>query len=240
MRHAPLRGGLKRAPLFLSLLLAAAMTQGKILITGGVLHEKTANPGDVYKAFITVKNDGTKPEKVRIYQESRSRSNHTWIEIKPKNFTLPAGRSTLIECTVTVPQDPDLRGTYYSAVVIEAVAGQRKGINVVYAYGCGVVTNIQGGTVKIEIKEVTIKDKNILVEVWNPGETVIDLELYAELFDQKGQLAAVLDGVKHRLYPLQGSEYSLEIGPDLDGKYTAKILFYGRGLIWGKQLELSF
>ena len=118
-------------------LLAVPVRAGaQIAVVGNSVDEHEAGPGQRYVGSITVRNLTSEPQPVRIYQTdynfkaagttdfgdagSTPRSNATWVAPQTQRVTVPPRSEVTVPYTVKVPQNDSLRGTYWSAIMVEA------------------------------------------------------------------------------------------------------------------------
>ncbi|MBF8296608.1 MAG: hypothetical protein HW389_3153 [Bacteroidetes bacterium] len=127
--------------LSVALLLYCFGARAQVSVIGELSNDKDANPGERYEGVITVRNDATEPQEVKVYQTDYMffrdgtnnyaepgtvlRSNAKWISFSP-SFTIVPPQSTVnINYTVTVPQDAPtnkLAGSYWSMLMVEGIA----------------------------------------------------------------------------------------------------------------------
>jgi len=264
--------------LSLALLLLAFFSLGRpasaadVVVLNGLSHQKNAQPGESYQGVIQFLNKSDKPSQVKIYQtdylfysDGRNlygtpgkdpRSNANWFKVEPNLITVPPGSTTNLNYTVTVPNDPKLKGTYWSMVMVEPLAesaeamkpekGKVKvGITTVIRYGVQIATNI-GETGDRQIKFTSVKlvkdqGKNVLmVEAINNGERLLRLKFNTELYDQTGQLQGRYEGNQLLVYPTCSVRGQILL-PDLKpGTYRALVLAdNGDDFVFGAQYNLK-
>jgi len=89
----------------LAFLICPVLGRAQVGITNGLTQEKVCKPGEAFQSFITIRNYGTTPGDVRIYQtdysftfdgksyydppEKAGRSNAPWITLGHKQLTIP-------------------------------------------------------------------------------------------------------------------------------------------------------
>jgi hypothetical protein len=109
----------------------------QITVQGDLAHELELLPGMTHSGSIVLRNGGTTPAEVKMYQtDYRSevprqhfyedpgttpRSNAAWISISPMRFTVPAGESYTVSYVLEVPADSSLGGTFWSVLMIEPI-----------------------------------------------------------------------------------------------------------------------
>src|SRR5437016_4124563 len=120
----------------LATLLTVSGTLGaQIAVLSTVVEEHTAVPGERYGGHITISNPGSNAETVRLYQTDYQfesdgtskfdapgqnlRSNASWIALQATQVTVPAGTTMDVPYTIVVPTRDSLRGTYWSAIMVE-------------------------------------------------------------------------------------------------------------------------
>ena len=119
--------------------LIPSTTEAGVSIIGGLSHQKKVNPGpgETYKGSILIKNTGTEPQEVKIYQTDYQfrfdgsnnygppgklkRSNANWLSFNPHRLIIPPNDVLRVNYTVKVPDDPNLVGTYWSMLMVEGI-----------------------------------------------------------------------------------------------------------------------
>jgi len=226
-----------------------------LIVSSGLTVEKVVLPGDKIVGVIALRGEES-DETVRIYQTdylfyadgrnefgkpgSNPRSNASWISYSPNQITLPAGGRAEVTYQITVPNDKDLRGTYWSVIMVEEVPkgtlevpSAKKGevavgIRVVSRYAVQVVTHIgDTGTRALEFadKKLEMKDGKtcLILDVKNTGERWLVPEVYVDLFGQSGQLGRYPGG-KLRIFPGCSVRYRVDLGALKPGKYNALVI----------------
>lgn len=151
-----------------------------IAVVGGLSKEKTAACGTTYQGTIRIRNLGTTPQTVRVYQtdyrffaDGRNvygepgkdpRSNAGWVTLSPSLLTIPPKEEAAVAYEVAVPHDNALRGSYWSMVMVEGMGDgspqaalttkgeTRIAVRQVIRYGVQLVTDIGAtGTRSLEI-----------------------------------------------------------------------------------------
>lgn len=227
-----------------------------ISLPGGLSIEKNLTVGGSASGSIVILNPGSKPETVRIYQTdymfyadgknefgkpgSAPRSNASWITYSPNQLVVPAGGRAEVSYQISVPNDKDLRGTYWSVIMVEPVPesaleppspkkGQiAVGIQSVFRYAVQVITNIgDTGTRALEFadKKLEVKDGKtcLVLDVKNTGERWLVPEVYVDLFGKSGQLGRYPGG-RHRIFPGCSVRYTVDLGTLKPGKYSALVI----------------
>lgn len=113
----------------------AATAGAQIMVVGSSVQEHEAAPGEAYTGEIRLRNHGSDPQPVRVYQTdylfyadgtnlypdpgSHGHSNGEWIRVVPMDLVVPGGQEMGVTYHVTVPTDPSLGGTYWSMIMVE-------------------------------------------------------------------------------------------------------------------------
>lgn len=109
--------------------------RAQIMVVGSSVQEEETTPGERYTGEIRLRNQGSDPKPVRIYQTdyffqadgtnqfpaagSHPRSNGEWITVSPTDLVVPGGEEMDVTYEVTVPAHLDLAGTYWSMIMVE-------------------------------------------------------------------------------------------------------------------------
>lgn len=224
-----------------------------VAVLGGLTHEKVALPGESYGGTITIRNDGAEAEEVRIYRRDYlffcdgtneygepggfPRSNADWIDLSPRQITIPPYETIDVNYRLTVPLENGLVGTYWSMLMVEPVPDpleaqkQEEGISikVLMRYGIQVVTHI-GDTGVRQIKFLDTKilreegRKVLKVDVENIGERLMRPLVWVELYDDMGNHVGTYEGRTIRTYPGTSVRYTIDIDEVGVGTYKALVV----------------
>jgi len=111
-------------------------TTAEIVIEGKLIREHSTQTGETYREYIQIKNNSSYPTHVKIYQTdyifshqgwSRypepagylERSNANWITFSPSLTIIPPHENATVNCTIKIPSNDSLIGTYWSMLMIE-------------------------------------------------------------------------------------------------------------------------
>lgn len=261
--------------LLLSVLLVAALaTYGSLACAGvapegATTHVRNAQPGDTYRGVILVRSAGAEPTEVRIYQTDYSftadgrndfgtpgalpRSNARWLRLSQEQLTIQPGALGRIEYEVRVPQDARLVGTYWSAVMVEDLAGsataasgrERAQLRQVIRHAIQLVTEI-GATGKGELAFDNARVTRERAKRWfdvdlqNTGERWLRTSVWVELHDEQGRLAGRFTGERHRTFPATSVRSRIDLSTLAPGRYVALLVAdAGRNDLYGTQLDLD-
>ena len=104
--------------------LIPSSTDAGLSIIGSLTHEKKTRPTETYKGSILIRNTGTGPQEIKIYQTDYqfyfdgsniygepgklARSNANWLSFNPHRLIIPPGDVSIVNYIVEVPGDPNL------------------------------------------------------------------------------------------------------------------------------------
>lgn len=236
---------------------------------GATTHVRAAQPGETYRGTIVVRNTDAEPAEVKVYRRDYAftadgrnefgapgglpRSNAGWLRLSQEQITVPPkGRST-VQYEVSVPDDPDLAGTYWSTIMVEPVTGAEaadprgEGVRLVQVvrHAVQVITEIgDTGTAAIEFKNARVLSGNgerlFTVDVENTGERWLRPKVWLELHDPQGRSAGRLEGQRRRIFPATSVRYRIDLSGVRPGKYLALLVAdAGRNDFFGTRLELN-
>lgn len=255
LRHPVLRHGARLlscallvAPVFATPLRASA----QIAVVGNAVDEHEAGPGQRYVSSITVRNLTAEPQPVRIYQTDYRfsadgtsnfdsagtvrRSNAAWIKPSASSVTIPPLADVVLNYAVTVPAIDSLRGTYWSAIMVEgqprlppqARHGQI-GLGAVFRYAVQVATHLPtAGSRKVRLTKLgaftdSTRARVLDVVVENAGERAYRPNLWVELYDARGALRKRLEQQRGLLYPGTSVKQHFDFGVLPAGVYKALV-----------------
>jgi len=241
----------------LFMVFSASMCQADILIVGNLAHEKTVAQGETYNGAIMLSNNGDTPRAVRAYQtdysctadgrhfyekpSSQARSNAAWITVSPQRLTIAPHENATINYTVKVPQDQELKGTYWSLVMVEPipetspeVAPPEKekvkiGIQTVVRYAVQIITQFkETGEKKISFmdRKLVVKDNRVLfqLDVANTGEHSMTPLVWAELYNKEGTYMGRFESMRQRIYPGCSTRNEIDLTNVPRGEYKALVV----------------
>lgn len=242
----------------------------QIAVVGNAVDEHEAGPGERYVSSITVRNLTNQPQPVRIYQTdyrfsadgtsnfdaagSVARSNAAWIKPASSSLTIPPMADVVLNYTVTVPAIDSLRGTYWSAVMVEGqprlppqAARGEIGLGAVFRYAVQVATHLpNAGSRKVRIaRQGFLTDStgarvfDIVVE--NTGERAYRPNLWIELYDGRGTMRKRIEQQRGLLYPGTSLKQRFSFGALPAGVYKALVFAdTGDETVSAAQYRLTF
>lgn len=250
---------------FLAFFLAFLPAASQALLVSDLIYEDTLQPNMSKVARINLFNDRDRPEKIhlKLYHyscnsegqhffeetsEIHPRSNASWIQLSTDYLVLAPGERQDFYYTIQVPSQIDLKGSYWSVLMIEPADEMSNNtsqegfkLNIKIRFAHHIVTHVGEGKVKINIfkKEIVDLDgqKMYSIHVSNEGEQFLNPKLTLKLYDATGALISTLDGGKERLYPGCSQRYSIDVQNIPDGPYKGfLILDNGDHHLFGEHL----
>lgn len=252
-------------------LLAAPLRAGaQIAVIGNTVDEHTASAGQRYEGTIIVRNLTAQPQPVRIYQTdyrffsdgtsrfdsagTTARSNASWLTPSAASLTIPPSSDVTLTYTVALPAVDTLRGTYWSAVMIEgaptappSTGARQVGIGAVIRYAVQVATHLPTtGSRKVRLtKEAFVADtagtRRLDMVVQNAGERAYRPALWVELYDANGTLRARLEQQRGLLYPGTSVTQRFTFATLPAGEYKAVVFAdTGDDTVFAAQYKLTF
>lgn len=257
------------ALIFLLLLLVPALPAlAGVRVVNPLIHEQAVTPGARYEGSILLENTGESPCTIRIYQtdyhysaQGKSTygtpgenplSNAGWITLSDNWLTIPAKATARVNYEVRVPNNPALRGTYWSMVMIEAIGNQPARartedgftLQARLRYGIQVLTNIGNtGTRRIRFLDRKLIDnggeKILQLDIENTGERVLFPSVSVQLYTAKGELIGKFHGKKIRILPTCSVRQQIVL-PNLQrGTYKALVIVdNGDQFVFGANYDL--
>ena len=216
--------------LAMSASLLPSVARAQIAVIGSTVEEHGAAPGQRYEGTIVVRNLTNAPQPVRVYQTdyrffadgtsrfdsagSQSRSNATWVHPSTSSVTIPPGTDVNVTYVVTVPPSDSLRGTYWSAIMIEGAptappptGAHEIGLGAVVRYAVQLATQLPtAGSRRVRLaKQAFATDSAgahvLAMTVENSGERAYRPALWVELYDETGAQRARVQQQRGLLYP---------------------------------------
>lgn len=243
-----------------------------VSVLGGLVRTKNAKPGEAFEGVILVRNDDNQPAEGRLYQTdylftadgksdfalpgTTPRSNAKWFSLGASRLTLAAGETVPVNYKGKVPDSADLKGTYWSVVMVEMAASAAPeakeeegkatiGLRTQMRYAVQIVVEIgQTGErlLKVVDKQL-VKDggKRVFqMDVANTGERLVIPTGSLELFDTKGASIGKFESGKARIYPSCSVRHRFDLTGVPPGKYSAlALLDNGDSYVVGAQYQLD-
>jgi hypothetical protein len=256
------------APLLFALLWASSSHAG-ISPESATTEVRTATPGTTYRGTVLVRNSGKKPVDVKLYRTDYAfsadghsnfatpgqlpRSNAPWLRLAREQIRLAPGERGSVDYEVSVPNDAQLTGTYWSAVMIEqlggveqdAAPGEKVQLRQVVRYAIQVITEIgETGTSAIAFSNAHLSNaggkRELAIDLENTGERWLQAQVWLELHDANGHLTGKFAGQRLRTFPATSVRNRIDLSAVPPGKYVALLIAdAGRNDLFGTQLDLD-
>lgn len=252
-----------------------------VQVTSPFIQQATLAPGETTTGSIEVENVTRESQRVRIYQRdyhfshdgrrrydepgTRPRSNAEWTSVTPNVLVLEPEQTATVSYTVSVPSapavdslSPPLRGTYWSAILVEPVPSDDEavasisedeaqvGIRQTFRFAVQVVTHIgETGKPKVDIPEASLVEatrgpRHLHVALKNTGTRGIRPDVRLEVYDEEGALAGEFEGESYIMYPSTSVRQRFPVGELGEGPYTALLVVdAGDGHVFGTQITLE-
>ncbi len=218
--------------------------EGTILIKN---NEQESNEAIIYQTDYFYNAEG---ENIFEKPGTLARSNAKWIDISSKHIVVPPNGETYINYKISVPQDTSLRGTYWSVIMVEPVnkssldndnknGDVNIGLDIKTRYGIQIITSIEGkGEYDLNIlnRQIVNNDdgKFFTIDLENPGEFMIDPEVWMEVYNKDGELIDKFISQRKTIFPGTSVRHYMSIEKLLKGEYRALVVIdNGDENIWG-------
>jgi len=156
------------------------------------------------------------------------RSNARWITWSPQQATIPPGETLRIRYSIQVPDDTALLGSYWSMLMVEPVPRAspessqsdpaKPGIGFVerIRYAIQIATHIgDTGARTLTFAQVRLSqesDRHVLsVDVENPGERMLEVNLWVDLYNPAGGFVGKFTGGQRRTYPGTSVRFNVDL-----------------------------
>jgi len=230
----------------------------QIAVVGSTVEEHTAAPGQSYEGTILIRNLTAEPQAVRVYQTdyhffadgtshfdaaaSTPRSNAAWVKPSASSLVIPPNSETTIGYIITVPAIDTLRGTFWSALMVEGaptappVASNKQvglGAVVRYAVQLAFVNQLQSTD--------SSGHRAMEVEVQNVGDRGYRPSMWVELYDAAGKLLGRREQQRGLLYPGTSLRQRFVFDSLPAGSYKAVVFAdTGDDAVFATQYKLQF
>ena len=238
----------------LIMMAAPRIVTAQISVLSSTVEEKEAAPGETYTGRIVISNPTTTSQSVRIFQTdyrftaegttdyadpgTTTRSNAGWVLPQTQRVTVPPRSEVTVQYTVKVPVSDSLKGTYWSAIMVEGAEsapptaggrGGQVGIGTIIRYAVQVATHI-GGTGKRAVSfekptatHTTTGAAALDLDVISSGDRAVRPKLSVELYDMQGNVRARGKQERGLLYPGTGLRQHFDFGTLPAGTYKAVV-----------------
>lgn len=237
--------------------LSAPAAAGSITVVGSLARDVQLEPGQVHRDTVRVLNKGREPVEVRAYLRdyrfradgsndyaepgSLDRSNAGWIAFAPGRFEVGPGETFPLAYEVRVPTGADLRGTYWSVLMVEPVPGDPAPpsgedgtitVRTLTRYGVQVSTRVgSGGEPGLAFPDIRMvpgpDGPAVQVDVENTGELLLTPRTWIEIFTEGGAPIGRFGGGERRVYPRCSARFEVPLGELPQGRYAALVVADG-------------
>ncbi|MGH7617017.1 MAG: hypothetical protein ACREPM_07315 [Gemmatimonadaceae bacterium] len=248
--------------------------RGQIAVLSDAVVERSTAPGESYQGQLLVKNMTSTTQEARIYQTdftfaadgrtgygtpgTAPRSNAKWVALGASYVEIPAGATVPVNYTVSVPADSSLKGSYWSMVMVEAIAEGapesrapnarvQVGLAIATRYGTQIATNIgASGVSRLAFDSLTATTtakgtQGLRFDFINTGERANRFVLSLELYNEAGELVKKASQSRGLLYPGTGARQLFDVGTVPHGAYTAVLVADGGGdRVFGGQFKIDY
>src|SRR3989339_1828671 len=217
-----------------------SLQAASIVVPGSLTHENKISLKQVLQNSIPIQNDSDKSVTVKVTladylfnfkgesyfpdQGTSPRSNASWIKTNKMYFEIAPHTTYSFPYTLEAPNDPSLKGTYWSIFLIEPVEEtfspaekeQSLGVQTIIRYGVQVITHIgQTGSYDLKILNKTLvkedEKKTLILNVENIGTLSQSPLLTLELIDSLGKKVGRFETSKQRILPNCSTSYRVDL-----------------------------
>ena len=242
----------------------------QISVVGSTVEEHTAAPGQTYEGTILVRNLTAEPQGVRVYQTdyhffadgtshfdapgSTPRSNAGWVKPSATSLIIPPHSETTVGYVITVPAIDSLRGTYWSALMVEGApsappvaSAKQVGIGSIVRYAVQLATHLPApGSRKVSFSSQTLATDSaghrvLELEVQNIGDRGYRPLIWVELYDAAGALRGRREQQRGLMYPGTSVRQRFAFDTLPAGSYKAVIFAdTGDDAVFATEYKLEF
>jgi hypothetical protein len=239
---------------------------GQIAVVGSTVEEHTAAPGQTYEGTILTAT----PQAARIYQTdyhffadgtshfdaaaSTPRSNAAWVKPSATSIVLPPNGEMTLGYSIAVPKIDTLRGTFWSALMVEGAptapptaSNKQVGLGAVVRYAVQLATHLpSSGSRKVAFQNQSQRTDStghriVEVEVENIGERGYRPSMWVELYNEAGALLVRREQQRGLLYPGTSLRQRFDFDALPAGTYKAVVFAdTGDDAVFATQYNLKF
>ena len=257
-----------------ALIAAPSVGRAQISVLSSLVEEKEAAKGENYTGRIVISNATTSPQAVRLFKTDYSfkadgttnyddpgtspRSNASWVSLQSERVVVPPRSEITVPYTVVVPPSDSLRGSYWSAIMVEAAEtapgaatgsgrSAQVGLGHVIRYAVQVATHIGSSgtrTVKLE-KPAAGRDSTgsatLDLDVITTGDRAVRPKLSVEVFDSQGVVKAKGRQDRGLVYPGSSFRQHFDFGKLPAGTYKVMVFAdTGAEQVYASQFTIVF
>ncbi|MEP6732485.1 MAG: hypothetical protein ABJE10_17700 [bacterium] len=256
--------------LLASTLVQPARAGAQIAVVGSTVEEHTAAPGQSYEGSILIRNLTAVPQPVRVYKSdylffadgtshfddagTTPRSNANWIKTSATSVVVPPSGEITLGYTITVPSVDSLRGTYWSAIMVEGAptapppaSAKQIGIGAVVRYAVQLATHLpKTGSRKVAFSHQVLSTDStghrvVELDVLNSGDRAYRPNLWIELYDGAGVLRGRREQQRGLLYPGTSLKQTFVFDALPAGAYKAVVFAdSGDDAVFAAQYKLNY
>ena len=258
------------AALLLGAAAAPRAASAQISVVGSTVEEHTAAPGQSYEGTILVRNLTAELQRVRVYQTdyhffadgtshfdaaaSTPRSNANWVKPSATSLIIPPNSETTVGYIITVPAVDSLRGTYWSALMVEGApsappvaSAKQVGLGSIVRYAVQLATHLPApGSRKVSFSNQTLATDSaghrvLELDVRNIGDRGYRPLVWVELYDAAGALRGRREQQRGLLYPGTSLRQRFVFDTLPAGSYKAVIFAdTGDDAVFASEYKLEF
>lgn len=277
---------MRKSPFILgcAVVCALATAAGAVDVASEMDITQKVLPGQTLQGEIALQSNTGKDETVKLYQTDYvfaadgktsypapgtvPRSNAKWFSLVRDRVVVPAGEKIEVAYSGRVPDDANLKGSYWSMIMVEPVSplspenpanrsakAPHVGITETMRYGIQVVTTIGAGSANIKIlqkrlaHDVETSDgkerkkiaRELQVDIQNTGDLWLRPFVTLDLFNTKGAKAGPFAPVmRKRIYPGCSARFEIDLSTVAAGSYKAFLLVDNKDSnVFGSQFPLE-
>jgi len=244
---------IKKTLLFFTFILfLSSFAYARIGVVSSLHHEKTIRPGGSYQDLILIKNEGEDKTEVRVYKSDylslcdkvsykdpgeNPRSNSSWISYSPNYFNISPQQIVPVRYTVQVPQDENLKGSYWSMLMIEEIPEEtplkENGVKIrtIIRYAVTIITNVGEDEIyKLEFSDARLlrEDERIIfqLDIKNIGDWRTSPFVWAELYNKEGAYIGRFEGQSStkKILPTCCARFKIDLTQVPKGQYKALVV----------------
>ena len=258
---------MKKLSVLIGVLLFYTTGFAKVIVLSGLTNVGSANPGQIVEGEVLLQNIGDKEERILIYLNdlvqdcqtatsyapvgTHPRSSGNWIELNAADRLLAPMEEFSLKYKVKVPEEKNLRGSYWSILMVEIVDPIKEdqldygiAMDSKIRYGVQLITNVgaeEPSVIEFAGVELNQKDGGYVLSATaeNISEFMVTPTMVLEVYNQDAELVLKTEVPFKKVYPKSCKTFELPIQNLEKGNYDALLVAdYGKDL-FGTNLEFS-
>lgn len=248
--------------------LLSSHSYASIVVLNGLTHVYSGNAGDRIEGELILMNTTDLPQQItfklndvifscetnRFFTDtvSHKQSSLPWFQGSLMDKVLLPKEQFVYKYSIQIPKDQSLKGTYWSALMIEATKPVKEEqlttniqMDTKIRYAIGLITHVnQKENVNIDFEAISLNEdidtvKSLKIGISNTSLFMEGVQLSLEIYDSKGFKVGERKSKREMVFPGACQQYELDISDLEKGEYECILTADSRKEFIGTNINLS-